>query len=503
MKIDKETLIKQRFWVCLGVLGFVVFIVLIWLFTWVQSDLAEKKRKIDEHRQQLDANSKAHLKGKKEEEVLDNKIDKLTKRKNIVWDAAWDAQNPPKEGLIVWPAKVEKEYIDLNFGEQPNDFARHVGTYTGVESYARQYTDLGNTFRVEIPGAKPDAKITFDPVLFAGKRGWKDTLKWVESWKAGADVTAEEVWLAQEDYWVQRELMRALKQANYTVGHFTPVAGAKADSSKNELARQRFENPNWQLELALVRAEGKFLLTGKITNIGKRRQQLGKIYFWVRVHKDPTAAPVALEVQGEALGVGKEWPINPDQKVYLTGLFRNPEGVFDVEQIFDNSTSPIRRIDQVAMFMHSHRTFEPDLKRPSFSPPAVEKPKTPLEEDKDPLERTENGLVRTRYYDMTAQVRRLPLGLVMIVDQAHVPEIETALANCKLRFQTTQVNVQHFRGIVKPPEKEERAFAPKTESGEEAQNNLVEMSIFGIASLYERPPKKKEAAAAAAGKVGP
>jgi len=59
---------------------------------------------------------------------------------------------------------------------------------------------------------------------------------------------------------------------------------------------------------------------------------------------------------------------------------------------------------------------------------------------------TFNGLVRPRYIHRTDQVRAMPVGMSIIADQAFVQDVLTALANCKLRFQTVQTHLTRFRG---------------------------------------------------------
>src|ERR1019366_8825132 len=57
-----------------------------------------------------------------------------------------------------------------------------------------------------------------------------------------------------------------------------------------------------------------------------------------------------------------------------------------------------------------------------------------------PANKTPNlGLDRDRYLFVTDQSRHLPLAMTLAVDQSHLNEILVALANSRLRFQTTQV----------------------------------------------------------------
>jgi hypothetical protein len=146
-----------------------------------------------------------------------------------------------------------------------------------------------------------------------------------------------------------------------------------------------------------------------------------------------------------------------------------------------------------------------------------------------------NGFERNRYLKATAQCRHLPIGMVLIVDQDHVHDVLVAVANSRLRIQITQVEFQHvassgmsapggmFPGApggpggpapggpggpgTKPPP---MPIPPKTPGGPPGgpggpgtevppggnlgttspgeDGNLVELRIYGIASIYERFP---------------
>src|SRR5262249_48313380 len=140
-----------------------------------------------------------------------------------------------------------------------------------------------NIFKVQVPDTK---KTLLEPVKYKDD-DWKKVLRrYIRKWENNA--TIEEVWLAQEDFWVYRELLRALKDANTTVARFTPVEvkGVKLDAAAGEVARQRFENRYWQVDLALsITKDGKPMVSGKIKNIGDHRQNGGKLFFWVRIYK--------------------------------------------------------------------------------------------------------------------------------------------------------------------------------------------------------------------------
>ncbi len=497
MKVDKETLLKNRFWIMVGGIVLLLLIASTWLGTGVADELVDKKDKTDKHKQEVNVRAASPLKGKEEMLVMEDKQKGLDKQKGIVWTQDWELQNGEKDPLIVWPKGygIEKELgtKKFGFGFEPT----LVPSYTRGESYGDQVRELGKTFVTEIPGGP-----VFEATAF--KDGWQKVLRYVKNdrgdvgWKPKAEV--EEVWLAQEDFWVQRALLRSIKAANDTLARLAPVEGA-AKPDKDELFRQRFANPYWQLEIAVAKKAGDYHIQGTITNVGKRRQTLGKdgrLFFLVRLNKDENSPPAILEIQSEALGVGKEAAFATKKPIKGT---KDPEGIFAVEQVLETATSPVKRIDQIALGAHSHRTYQPTLLKASFSPGPDSYAVTNTAQSARPgeappkpsgAEVTENGLMRYRYSDRTGEVRRMPLGLVLIVDQAHVPEVHTALINSNLRFQITQSNFQHFRDRLLPADKTtEGKVAEPTNPG-----NLGELSIYGIASLYERPPEKKAVAEA-------
>src|SRR5262249_40159518 len=126
--------------------------------------------------------------------------------------------------------------------------------------------------------------------------GW-DSLVRLPQFTATKDPSYEEVWLTQEDIWVQRELFNVVKAALDSVAKFQDLAvfqrveipdadKPKEDRAKDEKAapgaagqppaaptpgaaeakpaepkttvhRQRFRNPLWQLDLVLEENEKK------------------------------------------------------------------------------------------------------------------------------------------------------------------------------------------------------------------------------------------------------
>ena len=363
MKIDKETLIKNRFWVLLGVFVPLELFAILWLTNAVEGAVEEAKRKIADHRSKLEKNaSQPKLPGMAEMNLCKHKEDILGRRKEKIWQEAWDLQ----QGFIFWPQKVSETYADLPFGKSVSDSVRT--TYAQTDVYLAQYEAMAKTFQVQVPEKdrktrKPviDQKtgkpktFTIDPVQFEG--GWEKVLHPVKKWKV-LPPSDEEVWLAQEDVWVRHEILEALKEANGSVARYKRT-GAKLPDQGPPF-EQTFENSYWKIELILDKKDQQYYIKGKITNKGKKRLALGRAFFWLQVQRDDKEQRLVLPIEGESRAVGESWDI----KEMPLDVLQDPAGLFGLEQIFEPRTVPVRRIDDIVLFYHSHRTYEPTLLSP-------------------------------------------------------------------------------------------------------------------------------------------
>ncbi|OAI54269.1 hypothetical protein AYO44_15240 [Planctomycetaceae bacterium SCGC AG-212-F19] len=505
MKLDKESIVKHQFWI-----GFVLLILLIFgTLLWLQGVSAESNviegQKLKGHKDELDKLMTQPPRNKTDIRFLKDRVSALERRREEIWKRAWEMQEP----LMTWPPKMQPELGKLAFGTEIKDDAVR-GWYPLQEVYKAQVDQLSDTFRIKTTIDKEDK--SFELVQF--KEGPTTVLTLVKDWtKLGKAPTSEEVWLAQEDIWVQREILNAVREAVYTVAGFKKVKDAPA-AGKGELFRETYANAEWQIELVLVQSKEKYVLKGRIKNVTDHPLPLGKIYFHVLLHQEG-GKPVVLPVEGDTLPAGKDWPIAD----YALDLAARPDGILGVMELYESRTSPIRRIDEIVLGAMAHRTFLPMLQAAKFSQqaaiastaaPRPEDAKTSTARGRDKslpaADATPNGLVRDRYIDATEQVRRLPVGIVLLVDQGHIPEVLSALTNSKLRLQVTQVGWQHFRGTLTAPGAAPVGAANKPlrpgdpDSTQEQQSNLIELSIYCVASLYEqyRPSGRPVAAPAPA-----
>ncbi len=561
MKLDKETLVKHRFWILLGVEVPLVLIATLVLLFGVRKAIAELEKKVD-----ADVKKPLSIKEIRNQKWLDD----LTKQEqdivgklDKIWADGWKEQ----DDLATWPtspnktqnlqarfsqgnfvvkirvsrdkappapnAKKELDYLirgtvqsvnpkdqelvvaykpeekgaaeqvktfypspkmTLDQGGKVRDIESfddlqekdHVeityvhGKYFGDDFTDREKTVFTNTYDRQLPELRTFLANDKDKLVVLVKGGWPtakdkkvpDLIKHVDKWSRDPLPSAEEIWFAQEDFWVQRELLRAVRTANGYVARLRPLfqdEPAKGKAKSVEMARKEktdleFKNPTWLL--VLNRTKGH--VTGKLRNISRVRQGLD-LTFRLQVTRPARGRAKVVE-----LPVGGE-PINAGQVVAVDKDFGDEavDGIFAVEQVLTNDTAPVKRLDKIALGQHSHRTFGPlkarfgtEVKKPAapgnagqgqgFGNPMGNKKE---EEAADPAEEA-----RMRYSDSTKQFRKMPVALVLVVDQDSVHYVLTALEESKLRFQVTQVTLTRFPGSIK-----EDADVAKPKDGQPAK----------------------------------
>jgi hypothetical protein len=574
IKIDKEVLIKHHFWILSGTVVPLALFALIWLPTAVSGDNDDCLKKItDAEKAQKNVGD---VKNDKFEKALGEKNRVLVAQKNKIWKEVWEAQ----KSLFTLPSDLDKVQT-VPFGGSISEVDSNLPSiyeriYEGKEGY------VNRVYEKEVPIA---------PTQFAGLSGtdaWKRSrlIRYVEEWKE-RPPDDEEIWLAQEDVWVQRELLRAIRQTNEGVAWFTPLEETQpAKLPADVQAARRFRSPYWQLDLQLK--NGK-LLTGTLTNVSKRRQPLNAA-FWVQLFKKENPKEpfhinmseqedtrltklerdrllfsgdrdrklfVEIHLTGDTLGVGKS-------RTFEKEIQGRPDGLFSVFQQLKLETVPVKNLQDLRLGYHSERmssrgalrardegaAASAHAARPgggggapggSFiappaggaappggpAPPAGEIARVPGGEKGDSGGTTKNGLERKRYMEATPQVRRMPVAMVVLVEQDHIQDLLRSLANSKLRIQTTQVSWTHAAaakpgdvpakttpgpagpgrpggpgtpgGLIKPagtpgPGGPAGPGGPgasaKTPSTDDQESNVVQLVFYGIISLYEQPPTK-------------
>jgi hypothetical protein len=402
--LDKDTLLKYHFWILIGLFFLFVLVPLITLLTSVGPDITKEQEKLQTEMKSYTAVSNA--KNEKWETVLREKDKVIVGNKDKVHDAAWKIQ----EDLMTWPESLERKGWGKSrytyFGDPIEPYDR--------DRYRKEYEkQLKDVFAVVHPlSPKGDGVMQFAGGI--GPEAWNNVLNLVREFK---EPSSAEIWLAQEDLWVKRELLRIVREANDAIAKFKEVAPetatadkdkkdpksaapapdktgaavapagktkqeakpAPADKAKavlvNETApRKRFRNPFWEVELQLDYKNQEYTLSGTIKNISRHRQPVD-LALEVALAKGEEPPVALVQVAREPLDVNQEAPIAPIAlKKSLT-----VEGLMGVKQILTWKTAPVKRLDRVELGWLSSRNAQKvaNLKEPKFITAEKEKDKEP------------------------------------------------------------------------------------------------------------------------------
>jgi hypothetical protein len=325
---------------------------------------------------------------------------------------------------------------------------------------------------------------------------------------AKADAISEEIWIAQENLWVQRELFKRLKVANDAVAAFTVDAKNSGDSKTKPI---KLKNYYWEMDLKLT-GENKVHVV--LRNLRPYQQEINDLHFLLHVQvpdgktktktvrvlfpprpkeKEPsfTGQPLA-PLGARETKDGKTFIERDklDQTITVPNLPANALAITGADQELTWKTAAVKRIDVVVVggsasgdTALSHRQgYKKLVPYKEAKKPADDSSKdTPTDPKADPgkdvpgpdkkgfpggipgpggkdfggsggVSTTRHGLVRERYVDKPAETRKLPICLILIVDPDHKNLVEAALVDSPLRFLTTQVLWQRYQGSLQPPD---------------------------------------------------
>jgi hypothetical protein len=482
--MDKDKLVKHSFWILAG-----CYVVLVLAcLTVLATSVSDTVRKEDEELKNAEKLVTSISNPQNDQIVAAYKIQDnfVDRKKDEVWDKAWETQ----KNMMTWPRELQALDRYKYFGEP----IATEDLYFFDEHYDKQFKDVWDV--VQPVTSKGEG------VVQCKGGSWQAILALDKNF-AIKPVSKDDVWLTQEELWVKREMLRIIRDANDLVARFKevtpesstdkdkkevkagPVAAKDAQPAKAETAalekdpkgvkpipaatktdpnHKIFRNPNWELDLTLTDSGGgKFTLHGKLTNIAKRKQSLDtkfKVFL-----QDPGTAT---EPSSELLSV----------KPKAVGEQKAIEGLFGVEQVLNWKTAAVKRLEDLQLMYMSSRTIR-ELKPPRFINTAPEggdsatpgdttasagatpsatgaergssaTPYGPGAGAVQAATQTQNGLEINRYTDYSDQVRHMPVAMVVIVDEEHLPELLAAFVNSKLRIQITQYHWQHCRERMNP-----------------------------------------------------
>jgi hypothetical protein len=597
MKLDKETLIKHKFWVVLAAAAPLALITIFVLMVFVSSANANKRKQLEGDEKKF-GNPPA-VPNKENLDLWQKHREAAEGKRANVWKDAWDVQ----KYIYLWPKTFEDECqfesgyfaTEIKIDGTEADAKHFAGKISAVDTKTQQWIEVkdkdGKTRRffrtpklVMVDPAKkyldfarlvPDVLVSveyhqsrkfYDPLTETEYRKYvnaykeKDDAKsplleiirlvnpvietkiekanaapesvrsgvvllgnaplkvveyengdkqmflppanskffrYVAQWGMQGDIS-EDVWLAHEDLWIQKELFYRVKLANESISHFELVAvdgeptlkKGKDNKSKPlthaqiaELNQEKqggtftFKNPYWQLELKLVKGKVEY----KLENLLPRRQRLN-VDFMVRLNEsDPRMEKLSVSgttldpkpLDGAKADVKKQEEKKDEDSYFKTGILGDPviekdkpkppsrTGIYAVEQVLTAETAAVKRIDLVSIgdmtpeeCSLSHRTF-PDKLRSFLKDDKKELEK---KDDVDPnnpplvprgladkaVRKTENGLLKDRYLDVTVEARRIPVAIVLIADQEQIDRVLTSFRNSPMRFLTTQVLLNRY-----------------------------------------------------------
>jgi hypothetical protein len=145
MAIDKEFLIKHRFWVALAVCLPLPLVAILVLATTVASAISVEQKKVQGRLR--DVEGYKNIKGPREVKWKEEEAGQRRQLEAKLWDRAWRSQ----QDLMTWPAAVEAR--DL-FPDQL--FARHVQAARGKEGEGALPAAAANQFLGTVTLVRPD-----------------------------------------------------------------------------------------------------------------------------------------------------------------------------------------------------------------------------------------------------------------------------------------------------------------------------------------------------------
>jgi hypothetical protein len=335
----------------------------------------------------------------------------------------------------------------------------------------------------------------------------------------------EEIWAAQENLWVQREMFRRIKAANDSLAIARAVGGKEKDGSAT-----KWRNYYWEIDLKVVK-DG---IAVRLKNIRSKPQALDGLRFVLRVNNDPKV-PVLIfpsptlkdkGFEGDKVLPGESFPPSGKDMLHVN-VSEDVQGIYGVEQVLTVETAAVKRIDVIAVAAGnngepavSHRqvtrklqAYNPERRKKATDDqkPAddntgekpKDRPKIGPGEVPGPgvggvgmANASKHGLILDRYLEVSGESRKLPVNLVLVVDPEHVARVQAALIESPLRFLVTQVLWQRCQvalssevpvndrpdpGIPPLPDREKTA-----DVGAETTEN-VELTVYGVLTIYERP----------------
>lgn len=453
MKVNKDKLKKNHYWILAGVAPILALLAVILYATGVG---AEVTKRTDEVNKKKDEVTKAKAKGKKVLSELDEQKVTVGNKREELWKDNWNRQ-AVAEKLFEWPVDPDPRQRVKRLEEKSQKFGTQLQNENDVfaalirpQVFEEAYNRTADIIR---------------PTAFPG-RNWRSVFRYVSDWTQRTPKS-EQIWLALEDLWIQRGLMYPIRDVNSVAAQY---AGEPAG---DDPLKRSFHNPVWKIdfEVATDPSSPRKVIKSKLTNRTDRLQFLGvgnemRLLIWLSDRRN--TQPIFYRIQGDLVKAGetKDIPVVPQLHSVPPGT--EIEKIAKVEQILDIRSVPVKQVINVELGYKDARTFAAELLPPKFWPEGGLEPVAaspfggpPTGSYSGPMGPMGGGAAAPvakngqpaqvldarskRYLDTTDQVRRMPVAVVLLIDQLYMQEVLTAYANSPLRFQIAQYHWKRYR----------------------------------------------------------
>lgn len=616
MKIDKRTLIKHHFWIVLLVCLLLTIALPPLILVNVGAAVDKRNEETKGALSKISSQSKA--KTKKDTREVEERTKDWVSNQDGLWKFNWEQQ----KDLFHWPPVSREHYAEnttnpvreiddlpfmspLNtqnffadaFSKEYDKLYEHLKLLSlpislGVASASGQLNNPkgppsgpmipgGPGFPGGRPGRGRPAGGSFDPDGGGRSATPREGIFHQISLPKDTELPDQEIWLATEDYWVQRELVASLRRANEDV---CVLRDARSESEKKDSNSFRLRSRMWELKLTISPAGVNQKLELQLKNISARKLAINRVDFQLKLTEgDPltvtfeeqyiaadqvvkkTVEVDTIKLTGKRLDSPYAWPGLVDETLPAEVQRQFP----NLKMKLDPRFTPIKQLVALEMgeAARSSRSANKEMLKPrlwkertadasggsrfpggkGFGSPGIKGPGSmpspgggsggggsgSRDQGDDggssTVEKyTNEGLEIYRYINVTDAVRRMPVALVYTVDQAYSQDVLVALANSKLRVQITQIHWQRTRDTVSPslPSGYSPGSIVGGKGGRDAGDRppftppgslpgfpfgpgvpgsgypgsdldyqddgtpppLIEVGIYGIATLYERYP---------------
>jgi hypothetical protein len=233
-------------------------------------------------------------------------------------------------------------------------------------------------------------------------------------------------------------------------------------------------NAEWHLHLRLIETTGnETLVRGELINRSSRRQLVPAFELELIQSDNNEAFKEEMRLQIDAINAG-------DSRPFEYSVRKKAKGLRQVTQVLDWRTSPIKRIDVIEVGANAHRhsdrtKIQPlkayDFKKKDPKPqPVATVPDPNTGGNMGPSSTGMGGSVGkgsgdgtaegkfsenhklplSIYLDVTDELRRLPVAMVLVLREDCVNDVQNALANSRIRFQVTQTAMNRLAGLPRP-----------------------------------------------------